>query len=115
MRVLVCGGRDYYDRENLFYELTHLAEGDFRGFEIISGMARGADSLAVDFAKTYNLPLHTFPADWDKYGRSAGYIRNAQMLKEGNPDLVVAFPGGKGTTNMVSIAEGKGVKVVKIG
>lgn len=114
MRILVCGGRDYQDRESLFYTLTHLDQGDFREFEIISGMARGADSLAVDFAKTYDLPLHEFPANWDKHGRSAGAIRNQQMLDDGRPDLVVAFPGGKGTAHMVSIARKKGVKVIEV-
>jgi len=46
-----------------------------------------------------------FPADWGKYSKSAGYIRNKQMLAEGKPDLVVAFPGGKGTANMVKLAK----------
>ena len=65
--------------------------------EIISGMASGADTFAVEWAARFGFPLRAFPAEWDKHGRSAGPIRNQRMLDEGKPDLVVAFPGGKGT------------------
>jgi len=52
-----------------------------------------------------------FPADWSRHGKSAGPIRNRQMLIEGRPDIVVAFPGGKGTANMIKQAVEAGVKV----
>lgn len=55
-----------------------------------------------------------FKADWNKYGKSAGPMRNIQMLKEGKPDVVVAFQGGKGTAHMVKIAKEAGVKVIQI-
>jgi hypothetical protein len=55
-----------------------------------------------------------FPADWEKYGKAAGPIRNQQILVEGKPDLVVAFQGGRGTANMVSRAQQAGVPVVEI-
>ena len=51
--------------------------------------------------------VEEFKADWDKFGRAAGPIRNAQMLREGKPDLVVAFPGGRGTANMVAQAKAR--------
>lgn len=113
MKVLVCGGRDYNDYDRLEDELNLVwrVHGDFT---VISGMARGADTLAVRYAEAYDCPLEKFPADWDKYGRSAGYIRNQQMLDEGKPDLVVAFPGGRGTENMIQIARKAGVEVEKI-
>lgn len=112
-RVLVCGGRDYNDYDRLEDELNLLwrVHGDF---VVISGMARGADSLAVRYAEQYNCPLEKFPALWDVHGRSAGYIRNKQMLVEGKPDIVVAFPGGKGTENMVKIARDSGVEVLEV-
>ena len=56
-----------------------------------------------------------YPAPWKRFGPSAGGIRNQQMLDEGKPDLVVAFPGGKGTADMVRRAENAGVKVIKVG
>lgn len=113
MKILVCGGRDYDDYDRLEDELNLLwrVHGDFT---VISGMARGADSLAVRYAEDYDCPLEKFPADWDTHGRSAGYIRNQQMLDEGKPDLVVAFPGGRGTENMIKIARKAGVEVYKI-
>lgn len=77
-------------------------------------MARGADSLAVRYAEQYDCPVEKFPALWDEHGRSAGYIRNKLMLDEGQPDLVVAFPGGKGTENMKTIARKAGVEVQEI-
>jgi hypothetical protein len=113
MKILVCGGRDYTDYDRLEDELNLLwrVHGDFT---IISGMARGADSLAVRYAEQYNCPLEKFPALWDVHGKAAGLIRNQQMLDEGKPDLVVAFPGGRGTAHMIKIARKADVEVQKI-
>lgn len=113
VRVLVCGGRDYSDREEFFFQMTHSFDG-WRGCEIISGMARGADSLAVDFAKTYGLRLHQFPADWKAHGKAAGPIRNQKMIDDGKPDIIVAFPGGRGTADMIMRAKSAGVRVIEI-
>src|SRR6266576_4571499 len=82
---------------------------------LIEGGATGVDSAAADFATINFCKLEVFPADWKKHGRSAGYIRNKQMLFEGKPDLVVAFPGGKGTAMMVDLANIAGIKVVDMG
>lgn len=82
---------------------------------IIHGGATGADSAAGDFANVHFCQELCFPADWNKYGMSAGPIRNKQMLDEGCPDLVVAFPGGKGTANMVAQAKKAGIKVIEVG
>lgn len=83
--------------------------------EIISGMARGADSLAAEWATKFGFPLQKFPADWKKYGKAAGSIRNQQMLDEGKPDLVIAFPGGTGTRDMIKKANKAGVRVIEVG
>ncbi len=82
--------------------------------EIISGMARGVDTLAVDWAINNWCKWHEFPADWEANGTAAGPIRNQKMLDEGKPDLVIAFPGGSGTADMVRRAKAAGVKVVEI-
>lgn len=113
MRILICGGRDYDDREELFYEVTHSVE-DWRNAVIISGMARGADALGVDFAKTYGLELLEFPADWDRYKKAAGPIRNQQMIDEGKPDIVLAFPtkNSRGTYDMIRRAKSHGIKTI---
>jgi len=127
MRILVCGGRNYNDRTALFTALDQIAEEygakmepDKYGnwlptFTVIHGAARGADSLAHDYAVSSWCPQERFPADWQKHGRAAGPIRNQQMIDIGRPDLVVAFPGGRGTADMVRRAREAGVPVREIG
>lgn len=81
---------------------------------IISGCAKGADQIGIDWAVINWCKLEEYPADWKKYGKAAGSIRNKQMLEEGKPDVVIAFPGGKGTAHMVKIAKEAGVKVIEV-
>lgn len=78
---------------------------------IIHGCANGVDTIAGGWAKGY-YNIEEYPAQWDKYGKSAGFIRNKQMLEEGKPDIVIAFPGGKGTKMMVDLAKKAGVEVI---
>lgn len=97
MTVLVCGGRNFRDRALLWRtlgawpEITH----------IIQGGADGADALAREYARANYLILTTFHANWAKFGKAAGPLRNQLMLDQGKPDWVVAFPGGKGTADMM--------------
>jgi hypothetical protein len=81
---------------------------------IIEGGARGADTMARKWAANWGCDCITEKADWDKYGRKAGPIRNREMMKH-KPDLVVAFPGGAGTADMIEVAEAAGVTVRKVG
>ena len=111
MRILVCGGRDFNSRALLNKALQPYASKDNI---IIQGSARGADDLAKIWAVDNDIEFKNYPADWNKYGKRAGYIRNVQMLNEGKPDLVIAFPGGKGTQMMINLAESAGIPVVKI-
>jgi predicted Rossmann-fold nucleotide-binding protein len=112
MRLLVCGGRDFTNRKfvNEALDVIHASRGITL---VIDGGATGADSLAASWARTAGVLNDTYPADWRKHGRAAGMIRNRQMLKSGKPDLVVAFPGGRGTIGMISIAEKAGIEVKK--
>ena len=110
MRVLVCGGRDYDNYEELYAVLDWI-DCSWEGPEtfgpisvIISGHAKGADALSEQWAKKREVSLEIYPAEWNVYGKSAGFIRNQQMIDEGLPDLVVAFQGGKGTLNMLTLA-----------
>ena len=100
MRILVCGGRDYSDAKGV---KTILDE--YKIDLIIQGGATGADRLAYDYAVENNIEVETYMADWKKHKKAAGPIRNKQMLVEGKPDLVIAFPGGKGTQNMLEQAK----------
>lgn len=112
MRLLVCGGRDYSNRVKLF-EILDLWHENYPVLTIIQGAARGADSLAGEWAKERGVPQEIFPADWEKHGKSAGFKRNRQMLEEGKPHFVLAFAGGRGTAMMIDIAEKAGVSVWK--
>ena len=108
VRTLVCGGRDYDDVDYVYQVLDRYVPHSL----IISGHAKGADTIAEMYADERGIPLKLFPADWHKFGKSAGYHRNAQMLEEGKPDRVIAFPGGRGTALMVSLAQDRGVVVL---
>ena len=111
MRVLVCGGRDFADRDTVFRALNALAE-KYGRLNVIQGGARGADRLALDWAlQAPSVQLSNYPADWQRHGKAAGAIRNQQMLDEGKPDLVLAFPGGRGTADMVRRAKAAGIPV----
>lgn len=115
MRVLVCGGRDYADSAEVDGVLSSLHAESVDGISfVIHGDAPGADALAGCWAEENDVPVLRFPADWAAHGRAAGPLRNAQMLAEGRPSLVVAFPGGRGTADMVRRARAAGVHVVDV-
>jgi hypothetical protein len=110
MRLLVCGGRGYADRVRFYSILDELH--DQNGFDtVICGGAPGADTLAIEWAHDRDLPAMVIKAEWKKLGHAAGPIRNQRMLDEGNPCLVVAFPGERGTADMVRRAHAAGVPV----
>ena len=110
-RVLVCGGRSYGEVARLDAVLDRLhAERKFS--VLICGGATGADSLAMRWAAIRGVPTEVHYADWANEGKAAGPIRNKKMLVEGKPNLVVAFPGGVGTSNMVGIAREAGIEVL---
>lgn len=112
MRVLVCGGRDFDNMDGLVHVLDQLHAQQPITL-VIHGNARGADALADRWAGSRRVRVDRYDADWKAHGRSAGPIRNRRMLVEGKPDLVVAFPGGRGTANMVEQARKAGVKVME--
>jgi hypothetical protein len=113
MRVLITGGKRFENWSLLVEALDRLhEEGGIT--TLIHGAAKGADTLAGEWARTRGVEVISCPADWKRYGRAAGPIRNKQMLVEHKPNLVVAFQGSTGTANMVSIAEKAGVEVIRI-
>lgn len=111
MRILFCGDRNWTN-----YKVIADVMADLHPDVVIEGEAQGADSMARDAAEYFGIPVLQFPANWVKYGRAAGPIRNTQMLREGNPDLVVAFHdninASKGTLNMVQQARKQSIKVM---
>ncbi len=113
MKILVCGGRDYANASALNQALDAI-QRENNVTRLIHGAARGADSLAAAWARSRGIPALAFPADWATHGKAAGFRRNEAMLREGRPELVVAFPGGKGTAHMVSLAKAVGVPVRQV-
>lgn len=112
-RILVCGGRDFTDQERAFKILDQSLK-TFKEVHLIQGGASGADLCAKNWALSRGIEFTEYPAEWDKYGKRAGYIRNTQMLNEGKPDIVVAFPGGKGTQMMINLAKAANVHVIEV-
>lgn len=125
-RILVCGGREYgywinpntgkkeecqREIDHIWHTLDTIRSSIRRPLVIIEGEQRGVDLLARCWAEEKGLEVRSFPADWDKYQKRAGFIRNRQMLNEGKPHAVVAFPGGVGTRMMVGLARRAGVPV----
>lgn len=104
MRVLICGDRNWTQFEPIEREIEKLPKGSV----VIQGEAKGADTIAKIVAKKYKLDVISFPANWRKYGKSAGPIRNTQMINEGDPQEVWAFhadiKSSKGTADMVKQA-----------
>ncbi len=116
--ILVCGGRDYKDFQKVIDTLDGIvkyknASGEVSGIVIIHGGAMGADTYAALWAKMNRFVALAYPADWKKHGKAAGPIRDQEMLDQ-RPDIVVAFPGGRGTADMVSRAKKAGVKVIEV-
>ncbi len=113
MKVIVCGGRDFQSPAQVWQGLDRLHEAT-PITQLMQGGATGVDTFAKEWAvKHPGIQRFVCRADWDKHGRAAGPIRNARMLEWG-PDAVVAFPGGRGTANMVKQATEAGVRVIHL-
>lgn len=109
-RVLVCGGRDYLDSIHVCDVLSAIhTAGPIS--HLLQGGAGGADGVARAWARSLKVECTTVNADWPKHGRAAGPIRNQKMLDDWDIHLVVAFPGGRGTADMVRRAKAKGIRV----
>ena len=113
MKVLVCGGRNYTDTERVEHVLNSL-HAEKRITNIITGAAQGADALAQAWAISNRIAVARYPANWKEHGRSAGPRRNKIMLETERPQIVVAFPGGKGTKDMIAKADAARISVVVV-
>jgi hypothetical protein len=109
--VLVTGGRSYADTATLYKTMDSLLATRPMKL-VVHGAASGADTLADAWAAFRGIPRQPCPANWHRFGRAAGTIRNAFMLHAFQPDIVVAFPGGAGTEHMISTARKAGLTTV---
>lgn len=122
MRVLVCGGR-YLNAAECWNWLEANAKDEiyfklgvhsFKIDVLIHGGARGADEGAAEWGKSEHAQVLEFKANWKKYGNQAGPIRNGIMLRDGKPDIVIAFQGGAGTADMVRQASYAGIPIIDV-
>ena len=121
--ILVCGGRDYADSDKVYYTLDSVVDKlglwhpDYpnncvsQDLLIVSGGARGVDTFARYWAEGRGARINEYFPNWSKYGLRAGPLRNAEMLQNEKVDLVVAFPGGAGTRDMISRAQKARIEV----
>lgn len=117
MRLIIAGSRTITDYEALkqailFTGLWKRHKTD--PIEVVSGMAKGVDSLGIEFARKNNLKLHEFPANWGKHGKAAGHIRNAEMAAFGNVLLALWDGESTGTKNMITQASARGLEVLPL-
>lgn len=131
MKLILCGGRDYTDRAKVFEVLDYINLNRAKVSLVIHGAASGADSLGRKWAESRGVEDDAYPALWDwleapgavikrtkdgkPYNANAGPDRNAKMLAIGKPDAVVAFPGGRGTNDMIEKARMAGIKTWEVG
>jgi len=110
MKLAVVGSRDFRNYNLLREKLDTIKDV----YLIISGGAAGADGLAEIYAKEKNIPTLIFKAEWNKYGKAAGMIRNEKIIREA--DTVVAFWNGKspGTKNSIDLAKAQGKTLIVV-
>lgn len=109
MKVIIAGGRTYVFTKNDIKALNKLLI-QLPITEVVCGCAKGADTEGENWAKKHSIPVKQFPANWDRYGKSAGFKRNTQMAEYA--EAVVLFAGGPGTKHMFNIATEKSLKVI---
>ena len=114
MRVLVCGGRDYDNRSAVWEALVNIDHYREPITCVIHGGAKGADELGAMWARLHGVEEQAYEADWKQHGKAAGPIRNALMVEDGKPDIVLAFPGGRGTANMIKVATAANVEIMQV-
>lgn len=107
-KVIVAGSRGFNDYDLLKSKLDFYLS-KCSNVEIVSGTCYGADKLGEQYAIKHNLPIKQFPADWNRYGKSAGYIRNSQMADYANACVVFWDGKSRGTQHMINLARAKGL------
>lgn len=108
MRVIIAGSRDFEDFEQL---AGAVRDSGFRITEVVSGCARGADLLGEVWAEEQGIPVKKFPAEWEKFGKMAGPIRNRRMAQYAQGLIALWDGSSRGTENMIQLAQEKGIPV----
>jgi YspA, cpYpsA-related SLOG family len=119
LKVIVAGGREFNDYSLLEQKLIRFLHPKYKpsDVEIVSGGARGADKLGERFAKEKGCHLKVMNAEWDKYGKSAGYRRNAEMAKYADACVIFWDGASLGTKHMIDLANREGIplRIIRYG
>lgn len=108
MKTIIAGSREIVDFNCV---LKAVADCGWTITEVVSGGARGVDTLGEQYAKSFNIPMKRFPADWNQHGRSAGVIRNREMANYAQALIAIWDGNSRGTKNMIDEASKKGLRV----
>ena len=108
MKIIIAGTRTFTDYEFL---KKAIQESGIQITQVISGGARGVDALGERYAKEMNIPCRIVSANWDQFGKAAGYIRNENMAKIAEGLIAIWDGESKGTRNMINIAKERSLKV----
>lgn len=104
MKVAIIGSRSFSDYNFLVKEIeSAVSVSDITA--IVSGGARGADSLGARFGQDYDIPTEIYMADWQKHGKAAGFIRNSEIVR--NSDIIIAFWDGESRGTLDTMKKGK--------
>lgn len=118
MKIIIAGSRNITQKNkvfaSIFYGLASFVTENInplKNLEIVSGCCRGVDKIGEEFADFFKIQKRLFPADWDKYGKRAGYIRNTEMANYADALIAIWDGESKGTKMMINIAKEKGLKI----
>ena len=103
-KVIIAGGRDFIDYNTLKKYCDYILSNK-TDIEIVCGMARGADLLGKRYAEEKKYKIAEFPADWDNFGKSAGYKRNVEMALYSDAAIIFWNGESKGTKHMIDISK----------
>lgn len=110
-KVIVAGSRNYYNKDFIYNKLDILLSKINKPVQIVSGLAKGVDSIAVDYANDRGLSIKTFVANWDEYGKKAGILRNIEMGDYADALVAFRLNNSVGTSHMIDYAKTKNLKI----
>ena len=110
-KVIIAGSRNYNNKEFIYNKLDILLSKVNKPVQIVSGLAKGVDSIAVDYANDRGLSLKTFEAHWNEHGKKAGILRNIEMGDYGDALIAFRLNNSTGTSHMIEYAKSKNLKI----
>lgn len=112
MRLIIAGSRDFRNKEKILETIDLLiTQQGLKPSVVLCGCAKGVDTIGAEWAFSKGLKIEYYPANWDKYGKSAGPVRNTHMAKAADTLLVIRKRSSKGSANMVDVALDNGLEV----